>query len=192
MKLHEAEARELLRRAGLPVPDGEVATTPAAARAAAERLFAAGAAQVVIKAQVLVGGRGKAGGVKLAANADEAEKTAAQILALTIKDLPRAPRAGSTRGRHRARDLPFGPHRPKQPRDPAHGVRRRRDGDRRGRRKGSGGHHPRDRTSTCRASPLSGATSRSPHRRTRRTAQAVRGDRNRTRARGPRIRCRSC
>ena len=88
MKLHEAEARELLRRSGLPVPDGEVATTPAAARATAERLFASGAAQVVIKAQVLVGGRGKAGGVKLAANADEAEKIAAQILALTIKDLP--------------------------------------------------------------------------------------------------------
>lgn len=88
MKLHEAEARELLRRGGLPVPDGEVATTPAAARATAERLFASGAAQVVIKAQVLVGGRGKAGGVKLAANADEAERIAAQILALTIKDLP--------------------------------------------------------------------------------------------------------
>jgi len=88
MKLHEAEARELLRRAGLPVPDGEVATTPAAARATAERLFAGGATQVVIKAQVLVGGRGKAGGVKLAGNAEEAEKIAAQILALTIKDLP--------------------------------------------------------------------------------------------------------
>ena len=88
MKLHEAEARELLRRAGLPVPDGEVAATPAAARAVAERLFASGAKQVVIKAQVLVGGRGKAGGVKLAATAEEAEKIAAQILALTIKDLP--------------------------------------------------------------------------------------------------------
>ena len=88
MKLHEAEARELLRRADLPVPDGEVATTPAAARAVAERLFASGATQVVIKAQVLVGGRGKAGGVKLAATAEEAETIAAQILALTIKDLP--------------------------------------------------------------------------------------------------------
>ncbi len=88
MKLHEAEARELLRRACLPVPDGEVAATPAAARVVAERLFASGAAQVVIKAQVLVGGRGKAGGVKLAATAEEAEKIAAQILALTIKDLP--------------------------------------------------------------------------------------------------------
>ncbi|MFM8730824.1 MAG: ATP-grasp domain-containing protein, partial [Candidatus Limnocylindrus sp.] len=88
MKLHEAEARELLRRAGLPVPDGEVATTPAAARATAERLFAGGATKVVIKAQVLIGGRGKAGGVKLAGNAEEAEKIAAQILALTIKELP--------------------------------------------------------------------------------------------------------
>ncbi len=88
MKLHEAEARELLRRAKLPVPDGEVATNPAAARAVAARLFAEGAEQVVIKAQVLVGGRGKAGGVKLAASAAEAETIAAQILALTIKGLP--------------------------------------------------------------------------------------------------------
>lgn len=88
MKLHEAEARELLRRATLPVPDGEVATTPAAARASAERLFAGGATKVVIKAQVLVGGRGKEGGVKLAQSAEEAEKFAAQILALTIKEFP--------------------------------------------------------------------------------------------------------
>ena len=88
MKIHEAEARELLARAGLPVPDASTATTPGAARAAAERLFAAGTAQVVIKAQVLVGGRGKAGGVKLAATPAEAEATAAAILALTIKGLP--------------------------------------------------------------------------------------------------------
>ena len=88
MKLHEAEARELLRRAGLSVPDGEVATTAANARTIAERLFTSGAKQVVIKAQVLAGGRGKAGGVKLAATAEEAETIAAQILALTIKDLP--------------------------------------------------------------------------------------------------------
>jgi len=88
MKIHEAEARELLARAGLPVPDASTATTPGAARAAAERLFAAGTAQVVIKAQVLVGGRGKAGGVKLAASPAEAEATAAAILALTIKGLP--------------------------------------------------------------------------------------------------------
>ena len=88
MKIHEAEARELLARAGLPVPDGATASTPSAARAAAERLFAGGANQVVIKAQVLVGGRGKAGGVKLAASPDEAEHVATAILALEIKGLP--------------------------------------------------------------------------------------------------------
>jgi len=88
VKIHEAEARELLARAGLPVPDGATASTPSAARAAAERLFAGGANQVVIKAQVLVGGRGKAGGVKLAASPDEAERVAAAILALEIKGLP--------------------------------------------------------------------------------------------------------
>jgi succinyl-CoA synthetase beta subunit len=88
VKIHEAEARELLARAGLPVPDGATASTPAAARAAAERLFAGGATQVVIKAQVLVGGRGKAGGVKLAASPDEAEHVATAILALEIKGLP--------------------------------------------------------------------------------------------------------
>jgi len=91
VKIHEAEARELLARAGLPVPDAAVATTAAGARAIAERLFASGVPQVVIKAQVLVGGRGKAGGVKLAASAAEAESTAAAILALTIKDLPPQP-----------------------------------------------------------------------------------------------------
>jgi len=88
VKIHEAEARELLARAGLPVPDADVATTAAGARAIAERLFASGVPQVVIKAQVLVGGRGKAGGVKLAASAAEAEATAAAILALTINELP--------------------------------------------------------------------------------------------------------
>ena len=88
VKIHEAEARELLGRYGLPVPDGATATTAAAARAAAELLFASGATQVVIKAQVLVGGRGKAGGVKLAASAAEAEAVAAEILALKIKGLP--------------------------------------------------------------------------------------------------------
>lgn len=88
MKIHEAEARQLLADAGLAVPDASTATTPAGARAAAERLFSGGAAQVVIKAQVLVGGRGKAGGVKLAATPEEAEQVAAGILALEIKGLP--------------------------------------------------------------------------------------------------------
>lgn len=88
MKIHEAEARELLARAGLPVPDAATASTPAAARSAAARLFDAGAATVVVKAQVLVGGRGKAGGVRLADSAEAAEQVAREILALDIKGLP--------------------------------------------------------------------------------------------------------
>jgi succinyl-CoA synthetase beta subunit len=88
VKIQEADAKSLLAAQGLPVPGWEVARTPAEARAAAERFLAAGAARVVVKAQVLVGGRGKAGGVKLAGSADEAEDVARQILALTIKDLP--------------------------------------------------------------------------------------------------------
>jgi succinyl-CoA synthetase beta subunit len=87
VKIQEADAKSLLLAQGLPVPAWEVAHTPAEARTAAERAFAAGAQQVVVKAQVLVGGRGKAGGVKLAGSADEAERTAAQILGMDIKGI---------------------------------------------------------------------------------------------------------
>ena len=88
MKIQEADAKSLLVAQGLPVPPWEVAQTAAEARAAANRFLAAGGKQVVIKAQVLVGGRGKAGGVKLAGSADEAERVAAAILALQIKGIP--------------------------------------------------------------------------------------------------------
>ncbi len=84
MNLHEYQARELLRRAGIPVPPGEVATTPAEAKAAAERI---GTGKVVVKAQVHAGGRGKAGGVKLADTPEQAADVAAKILGLTIKGL---------------------------------------------------------------------------------------------------------
>jgi succinyl-CoA synthetase beta subunit len=87
VKIQEADAKSLLLAQGLPVPAWEVARTATEARAAAERVFAAGADKVVIKAQVLVGGRGKAGGVKLAAMADEAERVAAAILGMTIKGI---------------------------------------------------------------------------------------------------------
>ena len=73
------------------MPDWEVARTPTQARAAAVRFLgdrSNATGKVVIKAQVLVGGRGKAGGVRLAGTADEAEDVAAQILALEIKGLP--------------------------------------------------------------------------------------------------------
>ena len=91
VKIHEADAKSLLVAQGLPVPPWDVARTPTQARAAAVRFLADPAnatGKVVIKAQVLVGGRGKAGGVRLASTADEAEDVAAQILALEIKGLP--------------------------------------------------------------------------------------------------------
>jgi succinyl-CoA synthetase beta subunit len=79
--LYEYQGRDLFARHGLPVLDGGVATTPEEARAIAERL----GGRVVVKAQVKVGGRGKAGGVKLAANADEAQARATDILGMDIK-----------------------------------------------------------------------------------------------------------
>jgi succinyl-CoA synthetase beta subunit len=87
VKLQEYHAKTLLREQGLPVPEYTVVDAPAAAREAAAQYLAAGAGKVVIKAQVLVGGRGKAGGVKLAASADEAEAVAGQILGMDIKGI---------------------------------------------------------------------------------------------------------
>jgi succinyl-CoA synthetase beta subunit len=88
VKIQEADAKSLLVAQGLPVPPWEVAHTAAEARSAAERFFAGGARQVVIKAQVLVGGRGKAGGVRLAGLPEQAELLAQGILDLEIKGIP--------------------------------------------------------------------------------------------------------
>jgi len=84
MNLQEYQAKELFARFGIPVLPGQVARTPEEARSIAESI----GGTVVIKAQVLVGGRGKAGGVKLAHDPDEAAEKAGEILALTIKGLP--------------------------------------------------------------------------------------------------------
>ncbi len=84
MNIHEYQAKELLAAQGIPVPMGEVATTPEQAEAIARRLGGA----VVVKAQVHTGGRGKAGGVKLANTPEEAREKAQAILGLVIKDLP--------------------------------------------------------------------------------------------------------
>jgi succinyl-CoA synthetase beta subunit len=83
MKLHEYQAKTLLRDYGIPVPEGAVASSPAEARAVAQRI----GGTVMIKAQVLVGGRGKAGGVKMAKNPDEAEARARDILGMKIKGI---------------------------------------------------------------------------------------------------------
>ncbi|MBN1218208.1 MAG: ADP-forming succinate--CoA ligase subunit beta [Anaerolineae bacterium] len=83
MKLHEYQSKSVFADYGVPIPVGETATSPAEARAIAERL----GGPVVIKSQVLVGSRGKAGGIKLAHNPDEAEKVAGRILGMNIKGL---------------------------------------------------------------------------------------------------------
>ncbi len=84
MKIHEYQARELFEEYGIPTSDAILATNARDAAKAAEKLGGA----VAVKAQVLVGGRGKAGGVKLAQSPEEAEGVAKEILALRIKDLP--------------------------------------------------------------------------------------------------------
>jgi succinyl-CoA synthetase beta subunit len=83
--LFEFQARDLFEKHGVPVLGGVVATTPEEARAAAESLLPADGGVVVVKAQVKTGGRGKAGGVKLARSADEAAAVAGQILGMDIK-----------------------------------------------------------------------------------------------------------
>lgn len=82
MKIHEYQAKAILREYGVKTPEGELAETADQARAIAEKL---GKFPVVVKSQVLVGGRGKAGGIKLAKSADEAKKYADEIIGMDIK-----------------------------------------------------------------------------------------------------------
>ena len=89
MKIHEYQAKALLREFGVTVPRGEVATTPAQAREIAQRL----GGRVVVKAQVHAGGRGKGGGIKLADDPEGAEQAAAQILGMMLKT-PQTPPEG--------------------------------------------------------------------------------------------------
>ena len=85
MDLFEYQARDVFEKHGVPVLGGEVATTPQEARAAAERIGARSGGVTVVKAQVKTGGRGKAGGVKVAKTVDEAEQHAQAILGMDIK-----------------------------------------------------------------------------------------------------------
>jgi succinyl-CoA synthetase beta subunit len=84
VNIHEYQAKEIFRKYGIPIPPGEVATTPEEAESIARKF----GTTVVVKAQVHAGGRGKAGGVKLAKTPGEAKSITAQILKLTIKGLP--------------------------------------------------------------------------------------------------------
>jgi succinyl-CoA synthetase beta subunit len=83
--LFEYQAKDLFASYGVPIQQGKIAATPAEARAIAADFIAAGKSGVVIKAQVKVGGRGKAGGVKLASDPDEAQAKAEKILGMDIK-----------------------------------------------------------------------------------------------------------
>ncbi len=83
MNLHEYQSKRIFAKYGIPIPEGEVATTPTEARSIATRL----GGPVVVKSQVLVGGRGKAGGIKLAETPDDAEARAEEILGMDIKGL---------------------------------------------------------------------------------------------------------
>src|SRR5215813_6207875 len=89
VKIHEYQAKALLREFGVAVPAGDVATTPAEARAVAARL----GGKVVVKAQVHAGGRGKAGGIKPADDPDGAQRAAQQILGMKLKS-PQTPPDG--------------------------------------------------------------------------------------------------
>ena len=90
MNVHEYQAKALLRSFGVAVPEGVLATTPAEAETAARDL---GTDVVVVKAQVHAGGRGKAGGVKLAKSPAEAKQAASEILGMTLHT-PQTPPEG--------------------------------------------------------------------------------------------------
>jgi len=83
VKLHEYQAKQILQRAGIPIPDGRVATTPEEAESAAKAI----GASVAVKAQVHTGGRGKAGGIKVAKSPSDAKAAATAILGMEIKGL---------------------------------------------------------------------------------------------------------
>ncbi|MEU1902513.1 MULTISPECIES: ADP-forming succinate--CoA ligase subunit beta [Nocardiopsis] len=85
MDLFEYQAKQLFAEYGVPVPQGKVASTAAEARAIADEFAAAGKPRVVVKAQVKTGGRGKAGGVKVADGPEDAQAKAEQILGMDIK-----------------------------------------------------------------------------------------------------------
>src|ERR1700756_853165 len=84
MKIHEYQAKAILKKYGVAVPRGEMAETREEAESVAKNLFSAGATGVVVKAQIHAGGRGKGGGVKIAKSVHEAGDLAAKMLGMTL------------------------------------------------------------------------------------------------------------
>ena len=140
MDLFEYQARDLFEKHGVPVLAGIVATTPEEAKAAAEKIGGV----TVVKAQVKVGGRGKAGGVKVAKTADEAYEYAQQILGMDIKGHT-VHRVMIAQGADIAEEYYFSAAGPRQPLLPGHVLGRGRHGDRAARRGAPGRPGPRGR-----------------------------------------------
>jgi succinyl-CoA synthetase beta subunit len=84
MKIHEYQGKEILKKYGVAVPQGTMATTREAAEAAAKDILGGGATGVVVKAQIHAGGRGKGGGVKIAKSVEEAGEIAVKMLGMTL------------------------------------------------------------------------------------------------------------
>jgi len=84
MKIHEYQAKDILRKYGVPVPDGEMATTLEEADKAAKTLFGKGNVAVVVKAQIHAGGRGKGGGVKVTKSIEAADDASKAILGMQL------------------------------------------------------------------------------------------------------------
>jgi succinyl-CoA synthetase beta subunit len=94
MRIHEYQAKEILEKTGIAIPRGETASTPAEARAAFEKI---GAPLAVVKAQVLAGGRGKAGGIKPAHSPEEAQHVASTLLGRRLVTAQSAPEGATVR-----------------------------------------------------------------------------------------------
>src|SRR5258706_151665 len=84
MKIHEYQGKAILRKYGVPVPQGEMASTAGEAEGIAKKLLAGGSGGAVVKAQIHAGGRGKGGGVKIAKSAEEAGEFARKMLGMTL------------------------------------------------------------------------------------------------------------
>src|ERR1700720_2053358 len=84
MKIHEYQAKDILKKYGVAVPNGELPETAEHPEAAAQHLFGAGASAVVVKAQIHAGGRGKGGGVKISKSVKEAGEIATKMLGMKL------------------------------------------------------------------------------------------------------------
>ena len=140
MDLYEYQGKQLFARFGIPVSDGRVAFTPEEARAAAAEI----GGPVVVKAQVLVGGRGKAGGIKLATTPDEAAERASEILGLDIRGHVVRTLWIEQRIGHRARVLLLDHVRPRRQAAAVHAH-----DERRRRHRGGRGERPRRARAAC-------------------------------------------